>query len=102
MVSLTDPYGRILGSLDRKEITNIINKYASSQERKICEQLPQQWHSFLLSVTIYNYDTLRLIFDRLCGLVVRVLGNRSGGPGSIPGTTRKNVMGPLSLVSTTE
>jgi hypothetical protein len=48
--------------------------------------------------------------------VVRVLGYRSGGPGSIPGTTRfsgkkkkerkKTVMGlergPLSLVSTTE
>jgi hypothetical protein len=28
-------------------------------------------------------------FDRLCGLVVRVLGYRSGGPGSIPGTTRE-------------
>jgi hypothetical protein len=27
--------------------------------------------------------------DRLCGLVVRVLGYRSGGPGSIPGTTGK-------------
>jgi hypothetical protein len=27
--------------------------------------------------------------DRLCGLVVRVLGYRSGGQGSIPGTTRK-------------
>jgi hypothetical protein len=27
--------------------------------------------------------------DRLCGLVVRVLGYRSGGPGSIPATTRK-------------
>jgi hypothetical protein len=26
---------------------------------------------------------------RLCGLVVRVLGYRSEGPGSIPGTTRK-------------
>jgi hypothetical protein len=25
----------------------------------------------------------------LCGLVVRVLGYRSGGPGSIPDTTRK-------------
>jgi hypothetical protein len=25
----------------------------------------------------------------LCGLVARVLGYRSGGPGSIPGTTRK-------------
>jgi hypothetical protein len=27
--------------------------------------------------------------DRLCGLVVRVLSYRSGGLGSIPGTTRK-------------
>jgi hypothetical protein len=52
--------------------------------------------------------------NRLYGLVVRVLGYRSGGPGSIPGTTRfsgrkkkgKQVVGlgrgPLSLVSTTE
>jgi hypothetical protein len=46
--------------------------------------------------------------DRLCGLVVRVLGYRSGGPDSIPGTTKqkKNVVGlergALSLVSTTE
>jgi hypothetical protein len=39
--------------------------------------------------------------------VVRVLGYRSGGPGSIPGTTRKKKVvglerGPLSLVNTTE
>jgi hypothetical protein len=45
--------------------------------------------------------------DRLCGLVVRVLGYRSRGPGSVPGTTRKKKVvglerGPLSLVSTTE
>jgi hypothetical protein len=50
---------------------------------------------------------MRPIRDHLCGLVVRVFGYRSGGPGSIPGTTRKkNVVGlergPLSLVSTTE
>jgi hypothetical protein len=47
-------------------------------------------------VTHYIY------IDRLCGLVVRVLGYRSRGPG----TTRKKVVslerGPLSLVSTTE
>jgi hypothetical protein len=30
-----------------------------------------------------------VIIDCLCGLVVRVLGYRSRGPGSIPGTTRK-------------
>jgi hypothetical protein len=46
-------------------------------------------------------------FDRLCGLVVRVLGYRSGDPSSISDTTRnKKVVGlergPLSLVSTTE
>jgi hypothetical protein len=44
--------------------------------------------------------------DRLCGLVVRILGYRYGGPGSIPDTTRKKVVGlergPLSLVSTIE
>jgi hypothetical protein len=45
--------------------------------------------------------------DRLCGLVVRVLGYRSGGPGSIPGTTKKKKVvglerGSLSLLSTTE
>jgi hypothetical protein len=39
--------------------------------------------------------------------VVRVLGYRSGGPGSIPGTTRKKRVvglerGPLNLVNTTE
>jgi hypothetical protein len=47
-----------------------------------------------------------VLWDRLCGLVVRDLGYRSGDPGSIPGTTRKKVVGlerdPLSLVSTTE
>jgi hypothetical protein len=47
-----------------------------------------------------------LQYDRLCGLVVRVLGYGSGGPGSIRGTARKKVVslerGPLSLVSTTE
>jgi hypothetical protein len=30
-------------------------------------------------------------YDRLCGLVVRVLGYRSGGPGLIPGTTGKKM-----------
>jgi hypothetical protein len=44
--------------------------------------------------------------DRLCGLVVRVLDYRSGGPGSIPALPEKKVLGleqgPLSLVITTE
>jgi hypothetical protein len=49
---------------------------------------------------------INILIDRLCGLVVRVLGYRSGGPGSIPLTTRKKIVGvergALSLVSTTE
>jgi hypothetical protein len=52
----------------------------------------------MLSISINN--------DRLCGLVVRVLGYRFGGKGSIPGTTMKKIVGleqgPLSLMSTTE
>jgi hypothetical protein len=52
------------------------------------------------------YSGLLGLIDRLC-LVVRVLGYRSGGPGSIPSTTKKKEVvglerGPLSLVSTTE
>jgi hypothetical protein len=56
------------------------------------------------------YDHFRARYfdrDRLCGLVIRVLGYRSRGPGSIPGSTmKKKAVGlerdPLSLVSTTE
>jgi hypothetical protein len=57
----------------------------------------------------YHSDKIKICITpcgRLCGLVVRVPGYRSGGSGSIPGTTRKKVVGlvrrPLSLVSTTE
>jgi hypothetical protein len=60
-----------------------------------------------------KFNLINVKSDRLCGLVVRVLGYRFGGPSSIPGTTRfsrkkkgKQVVGlergPLSLVSTTE
>jgi hypothetical protein len=38
---------------------------------------------------IYYLPFVLIMMDRLCGLVVRVLGYRSGGPGSIIGTTRK-------------
>jgi hypothetical protein len=51
-----------------------------------------------------SLGSLYIFCDRLCGLVVRVLGYRYVGPGSIPGTTKKKVveLSPLSLVSTTE
>jgi hypothetical protein len=35
-----------------------------------------------------NFRPLKVKWDRLCGLVVRVFGYRTGGSGSIPGTTR--------------
>jgi hypothetical protein len=64
-----------------------------------------------LPIFFFTFSNLFAIcidtFDSLCGLVVRVLGYRSGGPGSIHGTTRKRkVVGlercELSLVSTIE
>jgi hypothetical protein len=59
----------------------------------------------LIQVPLYLY-MCAYFMDRLCGLVVRVLGYRSGGSDSIPGTTRKKVVGlergPLSFVSTTK
>jgi hypothetical protein len=56
---------------------------------------------------VQNCDSYIHITDRLCGLVVRITGYISGGPGSIPGTTREKKRvrlerGALSLVSTTE
>jgi hypothetical protein len=42
------------------------------------------------SLTVFKMSYLPFP-DRLCGLVVRVLGYRSGCPGSIPGTTRKKM-----------
>jgi hypothetical protein len=64
----------------------------------------------IFSLTVFqNIQLISKILptsDHLCGLVVRVIGYRFGGPVSIPGTTRKKVVdlerGPLSLVSTTE
>jgi hypothetical protein len=54
----------------------------------------------------HKFECMYRKWDRLSGLVVRVPGYRSGGPGSILGTTIKKVVGlergPLSLVSTTE
>jgi hypothetical protein len=81
------------------------------------------WHfrdplpSSILITEVENLNLCHHLYDRLCGLVVRVLGYRFGGSGSIPGTTRFSEKkkkkkkkkgtrvvglerGPLSLVST--
>jgi hypothetical protein len=47
----------------------------------------------LLSFDQTFFYSYLLKSDHLSGLVVRVLGYRSGGPGSIPGTTRKKSNG---------
>jgi hypothetical protein len=49
----------------------------------------------MLHIIYILYHIIYCIYyiDRLCDLVVRVLGYRSGGPCSIPGTTRKKVVG---------
>jgi hypothetical protein len=67
------------------------------------------FQTFRLQWDFVNILIRRISYSyRLCGLVVRILGYRSWGPGSIPGTTRKKKYvvglerGPLSLVSTTE
>jgi hypothetical protein len=55
---------------------------------------------------VYLAFSLSLSFIYILSVTASVLGYRSGGPGSIPGTTRKKVVGlergPLSLVSITE
>jgi hypothetical protein len=73
---------------------------------------PYYWRLLYISLQFLCFSifsNINLDIDRLCGLVVRVLGYRSGDPGSIPDTTRKKVMGlelvglpVLSLVSTTK
>jgi hypothetical protein len=40
-------------------------------------------------VVIVFFSIYLIPADRLCGLVVRVPGDRSRGPGPIPGTTRE-------------
>jgi hypothetical protein len=59
-----------------------------------------------IDVRLYLLCVGVVLCDRLCSLLVKVPGYRSRGPGSIPGTTKKKVVGlerdPLSLVSTTE
>jgi hypothetical protein len=63
-------------------------------------------HTYTYADNDNNLAMLEIGWDRHWGLVVRVLGYTSGGPGSIPSTTRKKVVGlergPFSLVSTNE
>jgi hypothetical protein len=60
---------------------------------KGCDQRSEVWRGDLHSDNFFcntiSFAICTSTFDRLCGLLGRVLGYRSGGPGSIPGATRK-------------
>jgi hypothetical protein len=45
-------------------------------------------HKDIFILIVFHKAGVLLTFDHLCGLVGRVPGYRSRGPGSIPGTTR--------------
>jgi hypothetical protein len=77
-------------------VDHVLQTESRGSVTKICRH---RFSAILLSVCWQK--------GRLCGVVVRVLGYRSGGSGSIPGTTKKKRVvglerGPLSLVSATE
>jgi hypothetical protein len=66
---------------------NILNAFLVSQ-CGLC------FRNLTLGIEVCNkFGIVVIILDRLSGLVVRVLSYRSGGPGSIPGTTRKTNRG---------
>jgi hypothetical protein len=64
-------------------------------------------YTFIPPYIVYDFSFTDVLGDdRLCGLVVRVLGYRSGGPGFDSRHYQKKIVGlgrgPLSLLSTTE
>jgi hypothetical protein len=58
-------------------------------EKAFTSFLPTSQPLFSLNNAVIYFHIEPNVKDRLCGLVVRVLGYRSGDPGSIPGITRK-------------
>jgi hypothetical protein len=70
-----------------------LSYYASNEgESKNWRGCREETRLLLLPGTepsLCDYEVRSVVVDCLCGLGVRVLGYRSGGPGSIPGTTRK-------------
>jgi hypothetical protein len=61
----------------------------SNSKTKLAIQKITQKRSRPLSLPSKSFPIHNPFIDRLCGLVARVLGYGSGGPFSIPGTTRK-------------
>jgi hypothetical protein len=71
----------IKNDLDKCRFKERLQKAETSQER------PQNGYEQIL------VEVFALKFGSLCGLEVRVLDYRSGGPGSIPATTTKKSSG---------
>jgi hypothetical protein len=61
----------------------------STPAQLLCTVVPLSCIKAALLKAHPKYSVLLKLIDRLCGLVVGVLGYRSGGPGLIPGTTKK-------------
>jgi hypothetical protein len=59
---------------------NNVARYSKAAPLKECTKKNDTWSNFC--------GPMCTSYDRLCGLVVRVPGYRSMGPGSIPGATR--------------
>jgi hypothetical protein len=76
-------------------LTNVSNKTVFLVFIHAKYEQPKIFGSGSLEAEKYRriFYNIKLYFDRLCGLVVRVLGYRFRGPGSIPGTTRKKSSG---------
>jgi hypothetical protein len=76
--------------------------------RVISEFLTWSVIMLMAVLTVLPFLKFHLLCDRLCGLVVGVLGCRSGVPGSIPGAAKKKKRlvglerGLLGLVSAAE
>jgi hypothetical protein len=58
-------------------------------ENRDMELIFREFFIYSLCFNVIILFSVLIFMDRLCDLVVRVLGYRSGGSGSIPGTTRK-------------
>jgi hypothetical protein len=99
---VSDPYkstGKIIGapiilgrctSLSAHESESMLRTYLVCREKQANSTWEKQYTNSrdpIASTSELLLVSLSMI-DRLCGLVVRVLGYRFGGPGSIPGSTR--------------
>jgi hypothetical protein len=62
--------------------------YRRGHKEGVGSEMIVPWTTALSTTLLFSF-CIGETCDRLCGLVVRVLGYRSGGPGSIPGTAIK-------------